>query len=58
MDLYNNKEIGVKDTPGAEFTGSTSTKTISVAGRSKTWVYGRSLAGILSSNPSGVTWVF
>ena len=26
---------------------------ISVAARSKTWVYGRSLAGIVGSNPAG-----
>ena len=53
MDLHNNKAIGVKDTPGIEFTSSTSTKTIPAAGRSRAWVCGRSIAGISCSNPAG-----
>jgi hypothetical protein len=53
MELYTIKAIGVKDTPGIEFTSSTRTKTIPVVGRSKAWFCGRSLAGSLCSNPAG-----
>ena len=58
MDLYTKKPIGVKDTPCIEFTSSTSTKMIPVAGRSKAWICGLSLAGILCSNPAGGMSVF
>jgi hypothetical protein len=33
--------------------GNTTTSPIPVAARSKGWVYGRSLAGIVGSNPAG-----
>jgi hypothetical protein len=47
MELYTNKSIGVKDKPGRGFT-----RTIQMAGRSKAWFCGRSLAGIVGSNPA------
>jgi hypothetical protein len=53
MELYTNKATADRDTPGVEFTSSTSDKTIPVTGRSKAWFCGRSLAGILCSNPAG-----